>query len=132
MAADIIPFPKKSIELKNYKSVDLHYCWDIRLNNPLLNSIFKEEISYVERWYLQITHLLNTENINHPLLQILLSESDETLNNLILATEKDLAIHQYFADRSTKYIAGPNIKKLNRWLSKWKSLQKHRRLFYNS
>mgnify|MGYP003349373716 FL=1 len=71
MAAEIIQFPKKQ-EYKKYKSVDLYHCWDSSLNNPLLNSIFKEETSYVERWYLQVVHLLNIEETEHPILKLIL------------------------------------------------------------
>lgn len=131
MTAEIIQFPKKQ-QTKKYKSVDLYYCWDNSLNNPLLNSMFKSETSYVERWYLQTTHLLNLEEFGHPLLLILFSETDKTLDKLIHATEKDLGIHNYFAEKSSMYIAEPNIIKLTRWLNKWKSLQNYRRLLYNS
>ena len=129
MEAKIIPFPKKAEPAKSAKSIDLYYCWDPRLNNPLLNSIFKPETSYVERWYLQTQHLLNVEEINHPIINLLMSSSDNTLNLLITATEKDLAVQQYYSDVVYKYSSSINIPKLNRWLSKWQCLLKYRQNF---
>lgn len=132
MTARIIPFPTRTPEHKKYKSVDLYHCWNASLNNPLLNSLFKTETSYVERWYLQTTHLLHIEDYGHPLLLILFSEKDTTLDKLITATEKDLAIHHTLANKSPMYIAQPNIIRLTRWLNKWKSLKNHRQLLYSS
>jgi hypothetical protein len=129
MAAEIIPFPKKDPPLKVARSLDLYYCWDVRLNNPLLNSIFKEETCYVERWYLQAQHLLNNDDVNHPIIQTLLSKEDNTLNLLIENTDKDLAVQRYFADITNKHSAEVNIIKLNRWNSKWKSLLQYRQRF---
>ena len=126
MAAEIIQFPKKTQPLKVAKSVDLHYCWDCRLNNPLLNSIFKSEVCYVERWYLQTRYLLNNEELDHPLIKILLSTDDYTLDLLIDTTEKDLTIQRYFVDVAYKDATDINISKLNRWLVKWQGLQQYR------
>jgi hypothetical protein len=126
MAAEIIQFPKKNQPLKVAKSVDLHYCWDCRLNNPLLNSIFKTEVCYVERWFLQTRHLLNNEEVDHPLIKTLLNNEDSTLDLLIKNTEKDLAVQRYFADVAYKDATDVNISKLNRWLVKWQGLQQYR------
>jgi hypothetical protein len=125
--AEIIQFPKRAQPLKVIKSVDLYHCWDCRLNNPLLNSIFKSEVSYVERWFLQTRHLLNNEETNHPLIKTLLSNKDSTLDLLIANTEKDLTIQRYFADVAYKDATDVNIGKLNRWLVKWQGLQQYRR-----
>lgn len=126
MAAEIIQFPKKAQPLKVAKSVDLYHCWDCRLNNPLLQSIFKPEVSYVERWFLQTKHLLNNEEMDHPLIKVLLSRSDTTLDLLIENTEKDLTIQRYFAEIEYKDSTDINISKLNRWLVKWQGLQQYR------
>lgn len=125
--AEIIPFPKKEKPLKTARSIDLYYCWDCRLNNPLLNSLYKPETSYVERWFLQTQHLLNTENTDHPILKMLLSNKDSTLNLLKEATEKDLAVQRYFADVENKECAAINISRLNRWNLKWQGLLEYRR-----
>lgn len=126
MAAKIIPFPKKDQQLKVARSLDLYYCWDCRLNNPLLNSLYKPEVCFVERWYLQTTHLLNNEELEHPIIKTLMNRNDNTLALLIQDTEKDLAVQHYFADVTNKISADINIIKLNRWLSKWQSLSQYR------
>lgn len=126
MAAEIIPFPKREKPLKSARSIDLYYCWDSRLNNPLLNSIFKPETSYVERWYLQTQHLLNNEETEHPVIKLLLSSKDTTLNLLIENTEKDLAVQRYFADVNNYDAAQTNVVRLNRWLVKWQGLFQYR------
>jgi hypothetical protein len=124
--AEIIPFPKKEQPLKVARSLDLYYCWDVRLNNPLLNTLFKPEISYVERWYLQTQHLLNLEDMDHPIIKLLLSTKDNTLNMLIDNTEKDLTVQRYFADKDNIVSAEANILKLNRWNTKWQGLLRYR------
>lgn len=124
--AEIIPFPKKEQPLKVARSLDLYYCWDVRLNNPLLNTLFKPEISYVERWYLQTQHLLNLEDMDHPIIKLLLSTKDNTLNILIDNTEKDLTIQRYFVDKDNIISAEANVLKLNRWNTKWQGLLRYR------
>ena len=124
--AEIIPFPKKEQPLKVARSLDLYYCWDVRLNNPLLNTLFKPEISYVERWYLQTQHLLNLEDTNHPIIKLLLSPNDNTLHRLLDATEKDLTIQRYFVDKDNVISAEANVLKLNRWNTKWQGLLRYR------
>jgi hypothetical protein len=124
--AEIIPFPKKEQPLKVARSLDLYYCWDQRLNNPLLNTLFKPEISYVERWYLQTQHLLNLEDTNHPIIKLLLSPNDNTLHRLLDATEKDLTIQRYFVDKDNAISAEANVLKLNRWHIKWQGLLRYR------
>lgn len=131
MPAEIIQFPRKR-HLKKVKSVDLFYSWDKRLNNPYLNSLFREEICYVERWYLQVQHLLNLEKEQHPLIQTLLSANDTTLDLLIECCEKDLKLQQEFNNGFTSIIAEQNTNKLNKWLKKWQSLHRHRQIFYSS
>lgn len=124
--AEIIPFPKKEQPLKVARSLDLYYCWDVRLNNPLLNTLFKPEISYVERWYLQTQHLLNLEDTDHPIIKLLLSPNDNTLHRLLDATEKDLTVQRYFVDKDNAISAEANVLKLNRWNTKWQGLLRYR------
>ena len=135
MPAQIIAFPqtsKTAPKLIVHRSFDLVHSWDSKFFNPYLNSIYSETVPYVERWYLQTTHLLHAEDYGHPLLLILFSEKDTTLDKLITVTEQDLAIHHTLANKSPMYIAQPNITKLTRWLNKWKSLKSHRQLLYSS
>ena len=127
MSAEIIPFPKK-IKLQRIKSVDLYHCWDRRLDNPLLNSLYKQEVSYVERWYLQTVHLLNMELVEQPLLILLMQ--DNTLELLIELIEKDLKIQKEFVD--TTLTTDYNLIRLNKWLVKFQGLLQYRRRLYNS
>lgn len=125
MAAEIIHLPERRTH-KTVRSVDLYFCWDSRLNNPLLNKLFKEEVNYVERWYLQTTHLLNLEDFEHPLIQTLLNKKDNTLKLLIDATEKDLCVQERLTDISTIFSTEYHIKKLRKWSNKWESLSNYR------
>jgi hypothetical protein len=130
MAAEIIQFPKKT-KLKRIKSVDLYYCWDRRLDNPLLNSLFKPEVNYAERWYLQTVHLLNMESMDHPLIKTLLS-NDNTLNLLIELIEKDLLIQKKVDSECTSVSTDYNISRLNKWLIKFLGLRQYCHRLYNS
>ena len=126
--AEIIQFPKKERPLRSARSVDLYYCWDVRLNNPLLNSIFRPETSYVERWFLQTQHLLNNEELDHPIIKLLMSADDSTLDLLIDNTKKDLAVQIFFSDTNeARDSAEINIQKLNRWHAKWQCLFNYRK-----
>lgn len=125
MAAEIIQLKKTH---KSVRSIDLYFCWDPRLNNPLLNKLYKEQVCYVERWYTEIIHLLNTEQVDHPLLLLALNRQDNTLNLLLEATEKDLYVQKKFGDYSTAYSVSHNIRKLNRWREKWTGLIKYRQI----
>jgi hypothetical protein len=129
MSAEIIPFPRKTQPLKSVRSLDLYYCWDGRLNNPLLNSLFKSEVCYVERWYLQTQHLLNTENTSHPIIQTLFSKEDSTLELLKITTEQDLALQNHFRNELNYHAAQANIVKLNRWQRRWQGLLEYRQRF---
>jgi hypothetical protein len=128
MSAEIIPFPKK-IKLQRIKSVDLYHCWDRRLDNPLLNSLFKQEVCYVERWYLQTVHLLNMELEDHPLLVSLMT--DATLDLIIELIEKDLAIQKQPTTDDT-LTTDYNLIRLNKWLVKFQGLRQYRLRLYNS
>jgi hypothetical protein len=128
MSAEIIPFPKK-IKLQRIKSVDLYHCWDRRLDNPLLNSLFKQEVCYVERWYLQTVHLLNMELEDHPLLVSLMS--DTTLDLIIELVEKDLKIQKESSQDDT-LTTDYNLIRLNKWLVKFQGLRQYRLRLYNS
>lgn len=123
--AKIIPFPKKHRPILKVKSIDLYYCWDKKLLNPFLNRLYKEEVSYVERWYLETQHLIDLENTEHPLLKLLFCKNDNTLDLLEEYTSKDLEYHKKYDD-SVYYVT--SYKKLSRWLVKWKLLQQRRRL----
>ena len=130
MSAEIIPFPKK-IKLRRIKSVDLYYCWDRRLDNPLLNSLFKQEVSYVERWYLQTVHLLNMELLDQPLIVSLLSNEDATLDLIVELIEKDIEVQKQLTTDDT-LTTDYNLIRLNKWLVKFQGLRQYRLRLYNS
>jgi hypothetical protein len=125
MAAKIIQLPDRR-KYNIIRSVDLYFCWDPKLNNPLLNRLFKEEVSYVERWYLQVTHLLNVEDDEHPIIQSLLSKQDNTLDLLLNATVKDLDVQRRLTDISTIFSTDYQIRKLTKWQNKWAGLINYR------
>jgi hypothetical protein len=108
MSAEIIPFPKK-IKLKRFKSVDLYHCWDRRLDNPLLNSLYKPEVSYVE-----------------------LSSGDYTLDLLVLLIEKDMEVQRQFTNGADTSITDYNLARLNKWRIKFQGLLQYRHRLYNS
>lgn len=131
MAAQIVQFPKIPKKVNSVKSIDLQHCWDSRLQNPYLNSLYKSEISYAERWYMQVVHYLNFEEHEHPLVKILLNHSDYTLNLLSLCVGKDLKIQLSAIENNI--LPGPytmaaeyNISRLNKWKIKWDGLIKYR------
>lgn len=131
MPAEIIPFPNQK-KPKVAKSIDLYYCWDQRLNNPYLNSLYKEQVCYVERWYLQAQHLLNHEDFSHPIIQTLLNRDDGTLIILDDCTKKDLAVQHFYYDKTTSEAAKVQIVRLNKWQARWQSLIEYRLRQQNS
>jgi len=131
MTAKIVQFPKKPQRLDFVKSIDLQHCWDIKLQNPYLNSLYKSEISYAERWYLQVVHHLNFEEVEHPLVKILLNQKDYTLNLLLTDVTKDLTVQLSaleFDNLPNPYVMGAeyNVSRLNKWKNKWTGLIKYR------
>lgn len=131
MTAKIVQFPKKTLSLNFVKSIDLQHCWDRRLQNPYLNSLYKSEISYAERWYLQVVHHLNFDELEHPLVKILLNHSDYTLNLLLSSVTNDLKIQ--LAALESNNLPNPytmsaeyNVNRLNKWKNKWTGLIKYR------
>lgn len=137
MAAEIYQFPKKQPKLSVVRSIDLQHCWDRRLNNPYLNSLYKTETSYVERWYLQVTHHLRLEELDHPLINSLMNRNDYTLDLLLTCCNNDLKIQLSAVDASLagsvfSMAADYNVGRLNKWKKKWEGLIKHRDLFYKT
>jgi hypothetical protein len=93
--------------------------------------LYKSEISYAERWYLQVVHHLNFDELEHPLVKILLNHSDYTLNLLLAAVSQDLKIQLTALEvdnlpnpytMSAEY----NVNRLNKWKNKWVGLIKYR------
>jgi len=100
-------------------------CWQSHLNNPLLNKLYKDSVSYTERWYLECRRLINEELWHHPLLVSLLLD-DKLKLDLIKSTIIDgVNMRSMINDlRYPEYqmSAGVNLKKLTRWCAFFVSL----------
>jgi len=100
-------------------------CWERYLNNPLLNRLYKDDVCYTERWYLETRRLINEGIWQHPLLNIVVNDHnlksrlvksafiDGALMRSVLASENYPEFH---------ISAGINLKKLNRWCAFFVSL----------
>lgn len=105
--------------------IEIKQCWQSHLNNPLLNKLYKDSISYTERWYLETRRLINDEMWDHPLLNSVLL--DEHLKfNLIKSTIVDGASMRSILNSNQfpeyQLSAGVNLKKLVRWCAFFVSL----------
>lgn len=67
--AVIIPFPKKQKPLTVRRGADLFHAWDKRLINPMLKKNYKDNVSWLERWYLEARHLSNDDQWDHPIVK---------------------------------------------------------------
>jgi hypothetical protein len=131
MAAEIVQFPKRIKKPNVVKSLDLQHCWDSRLQNPYLNSLYKSELSYAERWYLHAVHCLNFDKEDHPLMSVLLNPSDYMLNLLYTCVNNDLkiqlkALESIHLPNPYAMTADYNIRRLNKWKTKWECLINYR------
>ena len=81
--AIIIPFPKpvKQKQLVVKRSAELFHAWNKLLINPRLKGLYKQEISWLERWYLEVRHLVNNDQWNHPI--VLMVTQDQTFNKIL-------------------------------------------------
>jgi hypothetical protein len=81
--AIIIPFPKKVKEkqLIVKRSAELFHSWNKLLINPHLKGLYKQEISWLERWYLEVRHLVNNDKWDHPI--VLMVTQDHTFNKTL-------------------------------------------------
>lgn len=105
--------------------IEIEQCWQSHLNNPLLNKLYKDSVSYTERWYLETRRLINDEMWDHPLLNSVLL--DEHLKfNLIKSTIVDGASMRSILNSNQfpeyQLSAGVNLKKLTRWCAFFVSL----------
>jgi len=119
---NVIPveFPKY---LANYKSIELEHCWDKRLANPYLSAIYKDNISWAERWYHEIRHCVNLDE-DHPLLNQFRADID-LRRLLITCCQEDIKRMLAVADQEEYRVsAQEQIKKLDAWLRKFWYLHK--------
>ena len=103
----------------------LEQCWASHLNNPLLNKLYKESISYTERWFLEVRRLINEEMWSHPLLNSVIL--DQSLKyNLIKSTIIDGAYMRHIINNESMpeyhMSASVNLKKLTKWTAFFISL----------
>ena len=108
-----------------HRQIDVKQCWHFQLHNPLLNKLYKDSISYTERWYLETRRLINEEMWHHPLLNSILL--DEQLKfDLIKSTIVDGASMRNILNDNKfpeyQVSAGVNLKKLVRWCAFFVSL----------
>jgi len=120
------PLPKlASVYGGPHCQLEFTSCWTKRLNNPLLNSLYKSSICYTERWYLETRRLINDELWYHPLITTLLKDQ-EFKSMLVTSAFIDGALMRSVIndDAYPEYqlSAAINLKKLNQWCSFFVSL----------
>ena len=103
----------------------LRACFDPRLNNPFLNSIYKKSITYTERWYLETRKLLLDERWGHPILDIITNDID-LRRRLVESTVIDGSNMRSILsdpDQPEYHVsAGVNLGRLQRWCGFFVSL----------
>ena len=108
-----------------HRQLDVRHCWQSHLNNPLLNKLYKDSVSYTERWYLETRRLINEELWSHPLLISILLDEKLKLD-LIKSTIIDGANMRYILNDNRypefQMSAAVNLKKLSRWCAFFVSL----------
>ena len=111
----IKPSKKSQLYFGPHQQLEYNQCWAPWLNNPLLNKLYKDSISYTERWYLETRKLVLEENWYHPLLNSVLLDN-RLKANLVKSTIIDGAIMrgvlQNEAYPEYHISAGVNLKKL--------------------
>lgn len=79
MIADIVEFPytaRASVRLPpRGVQVKLVKSWDDQFFNPYLNAIYDNNISYVERWYLETRNVLQNEGKSKLLDQLMFDKA---------------------------------------------------------
>jgi len=108
-----------------HKQMQFSSCNEEKLNNPLLNKLYKDNVCYTERWYLESRKIIFDENWNHPIIQIL-CEDQELKAKIIKSTVIDGALMRGVVNNNSlpeyHISAGINLKKLHRWCGFFSSL----------
>ena len=108
-----------------HHQLNFNACWERYLNNPLLNSLYKDDVCYTERWYLESRRLINEGIWHHPLLNIVVRD-EHLKSQLVKSAVIDGALMRSVLrnDDYPEYqiSAGVNLKKLNRWCAFFVSL----------
>jgi hypothetical protein len=119
--------PKKSNQIYNGPHHQLNYqsCWAPHLNNPLLNTLYKDSVCYTERWYLELRRLINEEIWYHPLLNVVIGDVDlrrALVKSAFIDGALMRSVLQGDAYPEFHISASVNLKKLNRWCAFFVSL----------
>lgn len=108
-----------------HSQINLQCCWSQNLNNPLLNKLYKESVSYTERWYLETRRLITEGQWDHPLLNSVVFDY-ELKFNLVKSTVVDGAFMREIIQSNElpqyQMSASVNLKKLTRWTAFFISL----------
>jgi len=108
-----------------HRQLNFQQCWATWLNNPLLNNLYKDNIVYTERWYLELRRLINDESWTHPLLNSVIADHELKMR-LIKSTVIDGAVMRsvLLSAEHPEYqlSAAVNLKKLRRWCAFFVSL----------
>lgn len=108
-----------------HRQMPLRACFAPMLNNPFLNSLYKREISYTERWFLEAKKLILDEDWDHPVVAVLLDDADLRCR-LVESTVIDAAsMRAVLADPDYPQYhvsAGVNLTRLQRWAGFFVSL----------
>lgn len=95
------------------------------LDNPRLNALYKPNISYTERWYLESKQLILQECYEHPLIVFLLQDPNMRLRLVKSTIVDSVRMKEILSDdHMAKYhmSASVNLKRLNRWCAFFSSL----------
>jgi hypothetical protein len=108
-----------------HQQLDMQCCWQIHLNNPLLNKLYKDSVCYTERWYLETRQLINDEMWHHPLLISLLLDEKLKLGLIKSAIIDGTMMRSMINNHQHpeyQMSASVNLKKLSRWCAFFISL----------
>lgn len=123
MTAKVIPFPitqpaQPQYKFVEYKSIELLHCWSKQFFNPYLNRLYQDNVSYVQRWYFEVSHCFNLDNTNAVAKQLIYDH--EFRENLIKACDLDVercGHYSKFIEYETAALYW--MPKLKRWRSKF-------------
>jgi len=108
-----------------HKQMEFSMCNEEKINNPLLNRLYKENICYTERWYLESRSLILSENWDHPIITSI-CEDLKLKAMIIKSTVVDGVLMRSVVNNSSMpayhISAGINLKKLHRWCGFFSSL----------
>lgn len=109
---------KNNIYSGPHQQIAFYSCWSPRLNNPLLNKLYKESVCYTERWYLETQSLIRNCAWSHPLLNSIVYDLD-LRTDIVKSTVLDGALMRNILkdDSLQEYhiSASINLRKSTKW-----------------